>query len=89
MVDMRHCFKRNGQILRKESKEGPVLIDPYRRTLIQLNPTALEIWQLVDGTRSVMEIIEAMRDVFEADEEVLRKDIAGFLEDMMKREMIR
>lgn len=89
MVDMHYCFKKNDRMICKESKDGPVLIDPYRRTLIQLNPTALEVWHLIDGTRSVADIVEVMLGAFEIDEEVLRKDTTSLLKDLMKREIIQ
>lgn len=89
MVDARYCFRKNEQILYKELKEGPVLIDPYRRTLIRLNPAALEIWRLLDGERPVSAIIETILDSFEVDGETAKKDVTGFLKDLARREMIR
>jgi hypothetical protein len=89
MIDMNHCFKRNDSIIFKELGEGPALIDPYRRTLISLNPAALEIWQLLDGERSVSGIIDALREIFDADEKVLEKDTVNFLDELAKREIIR
>jgi hypothetical protein len=88
-IDTSYCFRKNEQILLKELAEGPALIDPYRRTLTTLNPTAFEIWQLIDGGHSVAEIIEAVRDSFDAEGEGLKKDVTSFLKDLVKREMIR
>jgi hypothetical protein len=88
-IDMQRNFKKSDQIICKEFEEGPVLIDPYRRTLIKLNPTALEIWGLLDGERPVSMIVETIRDRFEVDDETLKKDVVIFLKDLIKLEMIR
>ena len=89
MVDLNHCFKRNDTIIYKELAGAPALIDPYRRTLISLNQTALEVWRLLDGECPVLGIINALRDRFEIDEARLEKDVIGFLKELIRREMIR
>ncbi len=89
MITLEARFRKNDTILYKELSGTPALIDPYRRTLVRLNPAAFEIWQLLDGTRSVLEIIGSVRDAFEIDEASLRKDVIGFLKEMLRREMIR
>ena len=89
MFDMASRFKKNLQIMQKELADGPALIDPYRRVLIQLNPTGVEIWGLLDGERSVLEIIGALRDRFEVSDETLKKDVISFLKELFRREMMR
>ena len=89
MITLEARFRKNDTILYKELAGAPTLIDPYRRTLVRLNPAAFEIWQLLDGIHSVLEIIGAVRDAFEVDEASLKKDVIGFLKEMLRREMIR
>lgn len=89
MLDPDRCFTKNDTVIYKELADGPALIDPYRRTIISLNGTALEIWRLLDGKNSVTEIISALRGIFDADEESLKKDVAVFLKDMVKRELVK
>lgn len=88
MINMQRYYKKNNQILCREFSDGPVLIDPYRRTLVRLNPTALEIWHLLDGGHSTEEIAHALEDRFDADAEDLKKDIAGFIQELVRREMV-
>lgn len=89
MVDITSRFKKNSQIIHKELADGPVLIDPYRRVLIKLNPTGVEIWGLLDGERSVLEIISVLRDRFEVSDETINKDVVNFIKELFRREMIR
>lgn len=88
MVDTSYCFKKNEQIIYKDLADGPVLIDPYRRTLIRLNSMALEIWRLLDGEHSVAGIVEILKDRFDAGELDLKKDVTDFLSELVKREII-
>ena len=87
--DMDYCFRRNDKIIYKEINSVPSLIDPYRRTLVKLNPTAHKIWQLSDGEHSVADIVEILEAEFEIDAENLKRDMMFFLKDLLKREMIK
>jgi hypothetical protein len=89
MVDINCRFKKNPQIMQKELADGPALIDPYRRVLIQLNPTGVEIWELLNGERSILDITDALRERFEVGDETLKKDVVSFLKELFRREMIR
>ena len=88
MFNINHCFRKNEQILYREIEGGGVLIDRYRRTMIRLSPVALEIWQLLDGKNSVADIVEALKKIFEVDEEDLKRDVMGFLRDLARREVV-
>jgi coenzyme PQQ biosynthesis protein PqqD len=87
--DCNYCFRKNDQIIFKEIDSTPTLVDPYRRTLVKLNPTALAIWQLLDGEHSVTAILETLHAEFDVNAEKLQKDVRGFLSDLARREMIQ
>ena len=87
-IDKRRCFKKNPQIICKESGGGRVLVDPYRRTLVELNPVAGGIWEMLDGACPVSGVIDALRDDFEVDPAALEKDVLAFLRELVRREMI-
>jgi hypothetical protein len=87
-VDTGYCYRKNDQIIYKDLGGAPVLIDPYRRTLVQLNPTAHKIWLLLDGERPVTAIIEVLNAEFEIDPGKLEQDISSFLKELVRREMI-
>lgn len=87
-IDAGYCYRKNDFIICKELADGPVLIDPYRRTLVQLNPVAREIWQLLDGGHSVAAVIDILKTDFEVDIKILEKDVIGFLKDLFRREII-
>jgi len=88
MTDFSRCYRKNSQIITKQLGEESYLIDPYRRALIKLNPVALDIWQLIDGTRSGSEILEVLKMEFEVKEDILKSDLGSFLRELVKREII-
>lgn len=88
-VDADYCYKKNDLIIYKEIDDSSALIDPYRRTLVQLNPTAQAIWQLLDGEHSVAAIIDILKNDFEIDTKILEKDVVSFLKGLIRREIIK
>ncbi len=87
-VESGYCYKKNEQIIFKELADGPALIDPYRRMLVKLNPTAQAIWQLVDGAHPAADIIVILQNEFAVDARTLERDVLSFFRDLIKREMI-
>lgn len=87
-IDIGYCYRKNDQIIYKYLVDGLALIDPYRRTLVKLNPTAQAIWQLLDGEHSVASIIDILKNEFEIDTKILEKDVIGLLKDLIRREII-
>jgi hypothetical protein len=87
-ADAGYCYRKNDQIIYKDLGDGPVLIDPYRRTLVKLNPTAHRIWQLLDGRHSSGAIVDILKNEFEADAQTIEKDVRSLLKDLIRREII-
>jgi hypothetical protein len=87
-VRMDSRFKKNGHIIYKDLEDGPALFDPYRRTMIRLNPVSREIWKLLDGQLPVEGIVESIANEFEAPRGDISRDVSGFLKELLKREII-
>lgn len=52
------------------------LYDTAGATLIVLNPSAAAIWRLLDGSRSVAEVIAVLVEQFDEDVAVIQSDVA-------------
>jgi hypothetical protein len=76
-------------VICKDSGDETMLIDPYRRVMIPLNPAATKIWGLIDGARTVSAIVESVTDSFDVDGETAKRDVVDFLKELIRREMIR
>lgn len=85
---MDRVYTKNDRILRKDLDEGPALIDPYRRTVVLLDPVGEEIWRLLDGTRTVADIAGEIKAAFEVSGEPVERDVMDFISDLATREMV-
>ena len=55
--------------------------------MFSFNLLGTEIWKICDG-KTVEEIVSALRESFEVEEEALRKDVNAFLENLKKEGLI-
>jgi hypothetical protein len=65
-----------------------VLVLPARGEVKVLNEVGARIWELADGTRSVREIVQSIRDEYEVDQESAEADTLEFLNDLHGKEAI-
>ena len=89
MITMDYCYTKNASIIYKDLPDGPVLIDPYRRMMLRLDPVGADIWRLLDGSSSCKTIIDMLMSGYEVDEATLKRDVEVFLDALVKREIIR
>ncbi len=87
-LEKERCLSKNSRIIYKEIEGAGALIDPYRRTFLRLNPTASEIWRLIDGKHTCSAIIQELKSIFEVEDIELEKDVIGFLKRLLEREII-
>jgi len=52
-------------VLREEDDECAILFDPTSGSVRILNLTAVTIWKLLDGQRTLSEVMDALRERFE------------------------
>lgn len=75
--------------------EGEVVIVPLAAgvgdledELYTLNETGRAVWKKLDGSRTVRQVAAELAEEFEAPLEVLEDDVAGLLEELLKRQMV-
>jgi len=61
-----------------------IVVQPKEGHIYPLNSVATKIWLLLDGTRSVSEIIEIVAAEFEGEIDQIREDTLLFLEQLEK-----
>lgn len=79
---------KNPDIQWKMIEEEAVLVDQDELQILHLNEVATEVWNLIDGKRTVNEIITQMLNVFEVKRKTAEKDILDFLQKLIKIEAI-
>ena len=65
-----------------------ILVDIDGEEVAHLNEVAAQIWDVLDGEKSVADIIEHIRSKFEVGRDKARKDVLAFLNKLIKREMV-
>jgi hypothetical protein len=53
--------------------------------LYTLNETGRAIWRLLDGTRTLRDVVSALTDRFDATSSLVEGDVLGFVEEMVAR----
>jgi hypothetical protein len=68
--------------------EGGLVVLPGRAEVKVLNPVAIRVFSLLDGTRTTEEIAEAITEEFEVSREDALRDIRSFLGDLDRHGML-
>ena len=65
-----------------------VLIDANEGELLHLNEVGSRVWELLDGTRSVAQLIDELHAGFDVSPARLRKDVSKFVRRLHRMELI-
>lgn len=81
------AFNRGFRLRHDEVRGAWVVLAPER--LFMLDGPAVEVLKLVDGARTVPEIVDELAVKFAAPREVIAKDVDAMLRDMSDKGAIR
>jgi hypothetical protein len=79
-------FKRKSEIIERGGEEL-LLFDPDKGKLYELNDTGRFIWEHLDGSHTLSDVISGMRDQYEEDPE-MEEDIRDYINKMLEEELI-
>ena len=65
-----------------------VLIDATEGELLHLNEVGSRVWELLDGTRSVAQLVDELRAAFDVSPTRLGKDVSKFVRKLHRMELI-
>ncbi|MFH1783719.1 MAG: PqqD family protein [bacterium] len=88
MLTVSSCISKKANIPWRIIEEEAVLVDVDRGEVIHLNPVGAEIWNLIDGKKSVGEIVTHIYQQFEVAQETAKKDTLEFLAKLAKKDII-
>ena len=92
-MNFKKIYKKNDTVVSREIDEGTLLI-PHKAgygtgKIYKLNKTGCSIWGLIDGKRSVNEILDMLCQKYDASREELLCDIEDFIKAMTKIKAIK
>ena len=72
-------------VLREEFDDWAVLFNPDTSDAAGTNPVGVAIWKLMDGKRSVEDIMSEIRNSFEDTPDAAFKEIAAFVNTLAEK----
>lgn len=69
-------------------EEEAILLDLDEGEVLRLNPVGAEIWNAIDGTRTVAEIVAHICRTFEVSHRTARRDVHRFLKQLLRHELV-
>ena len=79
---------KNEKIPWRLIEEEAVLLDLDEGEVLRLNPVGAEIWNAIDGTRTVAEIVAHICRTFEVSHRTARRDAQQFLKQLLRHELV-
>ena len=64
------------------------MVDSKKSLIYPLNATAAQIWQLLDGARSLEEITKIIQGEFDAQKEDIESDVSSFISQLKEAGLI-
>jgi hypothetical protein len=56
--------------------------------LFSMNETGTEIWNMLDGKKTVQEVVEALTQQYRAEPAEIEQDVVGIVTELLKRRML-
>jgi hypothetical protein len=93
-VHLSKIYVPSGDVVAREI-EGELIIVPLvsgigdiEDELFTMNETGKAIWNKLDGKKSLKKVVEELSEEFEASAAEIKKDVAGLVEELLKRRMV-
>lgn len=93
-VSATQIFKPSENVVAREM-EGQLILIPLvadvgdlEAELFSLNDTGRAIWDKLDGTRSVADVVRALQAEYDEIAEKIAVDVEGLLEELVRRGMV-
>jgi len=81
---------KNPKVVHHDLDEGQrVLLHLESGAYYGLNRTGTLIWSLIDGTRTLAEVLTEFRGLVENAPSSIEEDMSAFLEDLRKRDLVQ
>ena len=93
-MELDRVYERNDRVVSRRIVDELILV-PVRQsvadleTLYTLNEVGARVYELIDGKRSVGEILEAIITEFEVDRQTARSDVETFVQQLVEIDGIR
>ena len=89
MLTVETRLAKNEKIPWRIIEEEAILIDLEEGEVVRLNAVGAQIWNAIDGTRTVDDIVAHICRTFEVSERKARRDVHQFAKQLLRHELIQ
>jgi SynChlorMet cassette protein ScmD len=72
-------------VLREEFDDWAILFNPDTAEAVGTNPVGVAVWKLMDGKRTLKDIVAEIQDNFTDVPDAATTDVTAFIKDLAKR----
>ena len=89
MIDKNSVVSRSSSVVTRKTGNEYVLVPVANNiadmnSVYTLNETGAFLWELIDGRKTVSDLIESLMSEYEIDKETADADVMSFIEEMKK-----
>ncbi len=89
MLELSSRLCKTRELPSKTIENETVLLDMDEGEVIRLSEIGAQIWSLIDGAKSVEDIISHIYKTFDAEKKIIEKDTLHFLKKLIKMELVK
>ena len=93
-IRMEMIFSHSSDVVSREI-DGALIIVPLTSgvgdmedDLFSMNETGTEIWNMLDGKKTVQEVVKALAQQYRAEPAEIEQDVVGIVTELLKRRML-
>jgi hypothetical protein len=93
-IDLKTIYIPSKNVVSREI-EGEIIIVPLvagigdaEDDIFSLNETGRAIWKLLDGKRSLSQVVAVLQEGYDTEKEEIARDVIGLITELEKRQMI-
>jgi hypothetical protein len=93
-LDVNTCPRPSADIVARVI-DGQIIIIPLisgmgdmENELYTLNDTGKDIWDRLDSTQTIEQVVKDLASEFDTSEETLRTDVLGLVDELLKRKIL-
>lgn len=82
-MNLSETFTRVPECLCEYMDDGAIVYNPLTTRAFELNTSSLTIWELLDGTLDVSDIIALLTELYEAPDDTIRRDVETVIQVLL------
>ena len=87
MLPLDTVISKNTKVPWRIIEGEAVLVKVDSGEVVQLNEVAAEIWRVIDGNKTIAEIVDHIHGLFEVDRKQVKKDALEFVQSLLDKNL--